>query len=116
MNSEEILYELFARIRYFWLDEYGRSYTIVASTFDIAFRVNGHRPAAPNAPTFTLTVRPTGDGYRVRYRPSGEYAPAPEEAVVGYDGPGVLDRLFRVVMGYIEAERKRLGHYRSGLN
>jgi hypothetical protein len=116
LNTEETLYALFARIRYFWLDEYGRSYTIIGNAFDLALRVNGHRPSDPNAPTFTLTIRLTGDGYQFRYRPGGDYAPAPEEVVVGYDEPAVLDRLFRVVMGYVEAERKRLLYYRSGLN
>lgn len=113
MNPEEVLFALFTRLREVWLSEYGTSFTIRATALDIALRVRGLRPSTPDTPTFVLTVRPTGYGFQVRHRQSGMNAAAPEQFLVDFDEPGVLDRLFGAVMEFIGAERKRLMEYRQ---
>lgn len=113
MNPDETLLALFTRLRAIWSTEHGTSFVVRATASDIVLRVRGLPGTGDDRPTFTVTVRPTGDGYRVSYRPGGYAAPDPETRLVGFDQPAVPRTLFRTVMGYIEGERKRLFEYRG---
>lgn len=113
MNPDQTLLALFTKLRAVWLSEYGTSFVVRATALDIVLRVRGLRDTGGDRPTFLLTVRPTGDGFRVSYRPGGKAAADPETRLVGYDQPAVLTTLFRMVMEYIEGERKRLFEYRG---
>jgi hypothetical protein len=115
MDPDKTLVALFTKLRAIWSTEYGTSVVVRATALDMVLRVRGLRDTGGDRPTFLLTVRPTGDGFRVRYRPSGKAAPDPETRLVGFDQPAVLKVLFRTVMEYIDGERKRLFDYRGNI-
>jgi hypothetical protein len=114
MDAGDVLLDLFADLREPLASEFGTRLTLTAEADAFALRVRGSAGAGDGSPpTFVLTIRPGAGAFRVGYRPRGEGSPEPRTERVAYGTPALRRQLFRTVMGYVEAERKRLIDYRS---
>ena len=111
-ETEEVLFDLFRRLREYLMEEFGVGLTLKAEGHDFTLRVKSRTNSGDQKqPYFALVVAPRDGGYRVSYRPGG--APSAESEVTLVDG-GTADVLFDLVRGHVETERKRLMEYRQG--
>ena len=112
MDPDQVISDLFFKLREILFEEYGTRLALTAAAQDIALSIRASTGSDETIPAFALTVSPRNGAFRVAYRPRGKKAPAPEKRMVRYDEPDVERMLFGVVMGYVESERKRLIEYR----
>src|SRR4051794_23927203 len=109
---EEVLFDLFGRLREYLAEEYGVGLAMKAEGRDFTLRVRSRTNSGDEKqPHFALVVAPRDGGYRVSYRPGG--ASSAEGEVTLVDG-GTADELFDLVRGHVETERRRLMDYRQG--
>src|SRR6185437_2388938 len=110
-GTEEVLFDLFRRLREYLVDEHGVGLALKAEGPDFTLRVRSRSNSGDEKqPYFALVIAPRLGGYRVSYRPGG--APSADSEVSLVDG-GTADVLFDLVRGYLEQERKRLIEYRQ---
>jgi hypothetical protein len=111
-GTEEILFDLFRRLREYLVRDHGVGLTLKAEGQDFTLRVRSRTNSNDEKqPYFALVLAPRDGGYRISYKPGG--APTGESKVTLVDG-GTSDLLFDLVRGYVETERKRLMDYRQG--
>jgi len=103
-EREEILIDLFRRLREDLATEYGVGLALKSEGEDFALRVSGKKNSGDEKqPYFALVLAPDSRGYRISYKPGGV-------TIVKGDS---ADELLSIVRGYIERERKRLIEYRQ---
>jgi hypothetical protein len=109
-GEEEVLFELFRRLREYLWNEYGVVLSLRSEGRDLRLRVGSPKPSDGGQPYYSLVVALTARGFRVAYRPWGS---PPAEAKVTTLKPHSVEELFDVVRGHIEDGRRRLMEFRQ---
>src|SRR3954467_9126435 len=97
-EREEVLFDLFRRLREYLVDEYGVGLALKAEGQDFTLRARSRKnPGDEKRPFFALVIAPRDGGYRVSYKPGG--VPSAESEVTLVD-VGTADELFDLVRGH----------------
>jgi hypothetical protein len=104
-EEEEVLFELFRRLREYLWKEYGVVLSLRSEGQDFRLRVGSPKPADGEQPYFSLVVALTAHGFRVSYKPSGS---PPAEGSVTTLRTRSAEELFELVCGHIADGRRRL--------
>src|SRR3954454_18002463 len=94
-GTEEVLLDLFKRLREYLVDEIGVGLALKAEGQEITLRARRRPdPTDEKQPCFALVVAPRDGGYRLSYKPGG--APSAESKVSLVDA-GTTEELFDIV-------------------
>lgn len=110
-RTDEILMDLFARLRAELRAERIVGLALKAQGPDITLRIRSERLAGDEKqPYFAVVVGERDGSFRISYRPSGVPAGHSQVSIIG---PDSAEQLLALVREFIETERHRLTAYQQ---